>query len=117
LDFTPFDGHNDKRVYFDKGDISMSRRQYTTEYKKRAVALSHEPGNTVAGVAKDLGIAENNLWRWREQYPLVDGKMGPKKGTLTPEQEEIRRLNRALADMTEERDILKKTIGIFSDRK
>ena len=33
------------------------------------------------------------------------------------EQEEIRRLRRDLARVTEERDILKKAISVFSDRK
>lgn len=91
----------------------MSRKRYTDEYKQQSVQLSHEPGKTVAQVAQELGIAENNLWRWREQY-TVTGNNVVRKNSLTPEQEEIRRLRRALADVTEERDILKKTVGIFS---
>lgn len=94
----------------------MSRRQYTTEYKKQAVQLSHQRGKSVALVAKELGIAENNLWRWREQYAVENDHVVP-RNTLTPEQEEIRRLQKALAEVTEERDILKKTVGIFSRLK
>jgi len=44
------------------------RRQYDREYKREAVRLSYERGRTVAGVARDLGINENNLWRWRKQF-------------------------------------------------
>ena len=95
----------------------MSRKQYTAEYKQRAVELSYAPGKTVAGVAKELGIAENNLWRWREQYHLVAGKMVARKAPLTAEQQRIRELEKQLAAKEEEVIILKKTIGIFSDRK
>jgi transposase-like protein len=33
---------------------------------------------------------------------------------MTPEQEELRRLRRELADVTEERNILKKALAVFS---
>ena len=95
----------------------MSRKQYTLEYKQRAVELSHAPGKTVAGVAQELDIAENNLWRWREQFPVIAGQVTARKTSLTPEQRRIRELEKQLAEKEEEVVILKKTIGIFSDRK
>jgi len=94
-----------------------SRRQYTQEYKQRAVALSYEPGRSVASVARDLGIPENNLWRWREQYPFANGTVSEKLSERTPEQERIKALERELAKVKEERDILKKAIAIFSRTK
>jgi len=38
----------------------------------------------------------------------------PGKGRLKPQDEEMRRLTRKLADVEEERDILKKALAIFS---
>ena len=38
-------------------------------------------------------------------------------GNLSAEQAELRRLQRENADLREERDILKKAISVFSDRK
>ena len=95
----------------------MTRRQYTDEYKQHAVHLSYEPGKTVAGVARDLGIAENNLWRWREEYTVVNDTVVQKTAVRSPEQERINELERELAKIREERDILKKTIVIFSRSK
>ncbi|MAT38298.1 MAG: hypothetical protein CL946_01700 [Ectothiorhodospiraceae bacterium] len=95
----------------------MSRKQYSDEYKKRAVQLSYQPGHTVAGVARDLGIAENNLWRWREKYAVKGDTVIEKTPPISPEQERIKELERELAKVSEERDILKKTIGIFSRMK
>jgi len=41
----------------------------------------------------------------------------PGKGHMTPEQEELRRLRRELADVTEECNILKKALAVFSRRR
>ncbi len=38
----------------------------------------------------------------------------PGKGHLKPQDEELRRLRKKLADVEEERDILKKALAIFS---
>jgi transposase len=40
----------------------------------------------------------------------------PGTGHLKPADEELRRLKRQLEDVTEERDILKKALAIFSKR-
>jgi transposase len=68
----------------------------------------------LAAVARDLGIHENLLWKWKQNY-LADGDSAfPGKGKLKPEDEELRRLKRELADAREERDILKKALAVFS---
>jgi transposase len=95
----------------------MTRRQYTDEYKQHAVQLSYQPGKTVAGVARDLGIPENNLSRWRESYTVDGTPVVRKTGTPPQELQRIKELERELAKVSEERDILKKTIGIFSRSK
>jgi transposase len=45
------------------------------------------------------------------------GDAFPGHGRQTPEQEEIRRLKRKVEILTQERDILKKAIAIFSEQK
>ena len=44
------------------------RQQFSPEYKLEAVRLSSEGTRTVAAVAADLGIAANQLHRWRRQH-------------------------------------------------
>jgi transposase len=105
---------------FLSGGVQMSesgnRRKYDREFKLEAVRLSREPGRSVAGVARDLGINENLLHRWRSQLSQEGEAAFPGKGHQSPEQEELRRLRRQLADVTEERDILKKALAVFSRR-
>ena len=95
----------------------QKRRQYSAEYKQEAVRMSHEPGRTVASVARDLGINENNLWRWREQIPGTEPAQIAEQEAIRALQEENRQLRRALARAEEEREILKKTVVIFGPQK
>ena len=43
------------------------RRKYSTEFKREAVALAGHPGQTIAGVAEDLGVGANLLGRWKRE--------------------------------------------------
>jgi transposase len=92
-------------------------RQYDRAFKAEAVRLVVEEGRAVAVVARELGINENMLHRWKKQLTDRGDAAFVGTGNLTPEQAELRRLRRELADVTEERDILKKAIAVFSGRK
>jgi len=90
------------------------KRKYDREFKLEAVRLVIEDGRSVAEVARNLGVHENLLHKWKRDY-LEDNKNAfPGKGHLKPADEELRRLKRKLADVTEERDILKKALAVFS---
>ena len=97
--------------------MSKKRRQFDRAFKVEAVRLVTEEGRSVAAVARDLGIGENLLHRWKQQFTNQQEDAFVGTGNLTPEQAELRRLRRELMDVTEERDILKKAISVFSDRK
>lgn len=94
--------------------MSISRRKYDAEFKRSAVELSLEAGRTVSEVAEDLGISENMLWRWRKQYREAPVHAFPGNGRVNREEQEMRGLRQHLADVTMERDILKKALAIFS---
>jgi len=94
----------------------LNRRQFDAEFKREAVRLSQEPDRTMASVARDLGISETNLWRWRKKLAESGESAFPGTGHVPADQEELRRLRRELADTTEERDILKKALAVFSRR-
>ena len=98
-------------------ELGQKRRNYDSEFKREAVKLVIEGGRVASEVAKGLGINENVLYRWIKQYREDPENAFPGKGKLKPEDEELRRLRRELADVKEERDILKKVVGIFSKRQ
>ena len=93
-----------------------NRRQFDAEFKREALRLCEEPGRTMASVARDLGISETNLWRWRKKLSESGKSAFPGTGHVSAEEEELRRLRRELNDVTEERDILKKALAVFSRR-
>ncbi len=97
--------------------MGRERRQYDRAFKLEAVRQVTEEGRPLAAVARDLGINENSLYRWKKQLSDQGDTAFVGTGNLTPEEAELRRLRRELADVTEERDILKKAISVFSDRK
>ena len=97
--------------------MSKKRRQFDRAFKVEAVRLVTEERRPVAAVARDLGIGENLLHRWKQQFTDQQESAFIGTGHLSAEQAELRRLQRENADLREERDILKKAISVFSDRK
>lgn len=95
---------------------SGKRRKYSREFKEEAVRLATDESRTVAEVARSLGVHENLLYKWRQQYEEDPEGSFPGKGHLKPQDEELRRLLKENAGLKEERDILKKALAIFSKR-
>lgn len=91
-----------------------SRRSYTREFKVEAVRLAHESEKSVAQIARELGIHPTLLGRWIKQLEVDPEQAFPGKGHLKDRDEEVRRLRLELERVTQERDILKKAVAIFS---
>ena len=90
------------------------RRTYDKEFKKEAVRLVLEEGYRAAEVERNLGIGTNIVSRWVRESEQDPEHAFPGKGRLKPPEEEIRDLQRELARVKRERDILKKAVAIFS---
>jgi transposase len=89
-----------------------TRRSFTDEYKTSAVRLVLDEGQTVAAVARDLGLTESSLRNWVEQA-RADRTQG-KTGLTTAEREELARLRKENRILLEEREILKKATAFFA---
>ncbi len=92
--------------------------RFTEEFKREAVRLTQQPNKTVAGVARSLGIDANSLSLWRKQFgPAVAADPRPPKTTeewLAEQSRENAELKRKLLEAEQERDILKKAMGVIS---
>lgn len=87
------------------------RRQFTDEFKREAVRLVEERGN-LAQVARELGIRDTLLQRWKKA--LADSPERPFPGNGNPKDAEMAQLQREVARLREENEILKKAMGIFA---
>jgi transposase len=90
-------------------------KNYDKEFKIEAVRLASEPGNTQAGIERDLGIGQGVISRWRRTLVQDAEHAFPGKGRLKPDDEELRRLRLENERLRRERDILKKAVAIFSE--
>ena len=91
---------------------STSRKQYSSEFKREAVRLVTEGGLSMAQVARDLGLNDNLISRWKKEAAQNGERAFPGQGH--PQDEELARLRRENEVLRQEREILKKAISIFS---
>ena len=92
----------------------MSRRnqQHTDEFKAEAVELVEGSSKSVPEIAEDLGINVRTLYHWlAAQKPKETSSSGVSEADLSAEN---KRLRRELEIMRQERDILKKAMGVFA---
>ena len=92
----------------------MSRRNkhHTDEFKSEAVELVERSGKGVPQIAEDLGINARTLYHWlAAQKPKVMSNSSTSEPDLAAEN---KRLRRELEIMRQERDILKKAMGVFA---
>jgi transposase len=92
-------------------------RKYSQEFKLEALELLQRGDKSAGQIERELGITPGLLVKWKARYQIVtkEGQV-PEIGPSDMEaaKAEIRRLQRELANMEEERDILKKALYIFS---
>jgi len=93
-------------------NMGKIRKKYDEEFKKNAVKLSYASPKPVKEIAEDLGIHENLLYNWRRKYTADGDKT--KYATL---EEENRDLQRQLAEVKMERDMLKKAAAYFASHQ
>lgn len=91
------------------------RKRYTEDFKREAVRLMESSGKAIAEIARDLGINDNNLYRWRGQYNHQEvGKATVSNGDMGEMEAELKRLRREVEVLRQERDVLKKAMHIIS---
>ncbi len=94
------------------------KASYTKEYKEQALELWRASGRSAAKVAAELGIRAPLLYRWaRTERPSANASSPGQKRLRTVEQleAEIRRLREENAKLLEQREVLKKSLGILSE--
>lgn len=87
------------------------RRKYSKEFREDVLNMLKTGNKTVPKLSKELGIADQVIYRWHKKS---DGKTGEETEKISEQEKELRELRAKLADVTEERDILKKAVSIFS---
>jgi transposase-like protein len=93
------------------------RKKYSKEFKESAIKLSLEHPRGVAGAAADLGLVEPMLHRWRRAKRMEAGNRPAFPGNGNARDAELAEWKRRALLAEEEREILKKALGLFTPRK
>lgn len=86
--------------------VRAKRRKYDEAFKRRAVALVESSGSSLSQIAGELGVSHWNLRDWKEIYG--------RRSTPGQLQEQLEGLRAEISQVREERDALKKALGILS---
>ena len=87
-----------------------TRRKYTEDFKRDAVALVLEQGYRTSEAARSLEINDNLLRRWTQEFK--EGVSGA--GLNADEREELKRLRKEVRTLRMEKEILKKASQYFA---
>jgi transposase len=94
--------------------MAKVQKTSTVELKREAVRLAQTSGKPITQVARELGISDTSIQKFRKELAEHGTEAFPGSGHQTAQEEEVRRLKRELEIVKQERDILKKALGIFS---
>ena len=94
--------------------MRKERKNYSQEFKLETIELAKSSSKTDIQLEQDLGISRGCLYNWRKQLEKSGEQAFPGKGNLKTDDDHARRLERELAVVRQERDILKKALAIFS---
>ncbi len=97
-----------------EGKMVKTRRRYTAEFKREAIALCGKPGMGPSQVAQDLGINRTMLSTWIRKSEIEAGDAFRGNGNRTALVAENESLKRRVRVLEEERDILKKAATWFA---
>ena len=89
------------------------QRKYDREFKINTVKLYRESGKKLEEIATNLGIPKPTLYSWIREFKEHGEDSFHGSGLIKPCNEEVYRLKKQLAEVTMERDILKKAAAIF----
>jgi len=88
-----------------------SRRRYSKEFREDVINMLRIGDKNVPELSRELGICEQVIYRWNKK---LGDQSGPNNEKINDQEKEVRELRGKLAEVTEERDILKKAVRIFS---
>ena len=93
----------------------MSYKNYSAEFKEKSLSLALSSDNPIPQTAKVLGFKESTLYSWVNQTGARSKACG--KSQEPSSIKEMKKLKQELAQVKEERDILKKATAYLAKRK
>ncbi len=97
----------------------QKRREFDETFKREAVNNWLSSGKSAGIIALELGLKVERLYAWRKRFAPADAggraSAGAKPGSPSALQAQLDAALREVRHLREQRDILKKTLGILSE--
>ena len=96
-----------------------TRRKFDESFKRAAVQNWLASGKSAEVIAQELGLHADRLYAWKKRFAPADAggraAAGAKSRSVADQQSQLDAAWREIARISEQRDILKKTLGILSE--
>ena len=104
--------------------MTKTGTRYDQEFKDNAAKYCIEKANSISQGAKELNINKNSVFKWVADYKERTGlkkveekeKKDQQKARENDYEKKIRELTRQVLELKEDNELLKKVIGMFSER-
>ena len=100
-------------------NLIQTRRKFDEIFKREAVQNWQSSGKSAEVVAEELGIHPQQLYAWKKRLAPAEAGGRAEAGARPPSANDLQaQLTEALREnrhLREQRDILKKTLGILSE--
>ena len=93
-------------------------RKFDESFKRETVNHWLTSGKSAETIARELNLNANLLYAWKKRFAPADAggrAAGAKPATLAEAQAQLEAARRETRHLREQRDILKKTLGIISE--
>jgi transposase len=91
----------------------MGRRVFTESLRNEAVDLVVSQGFSIAQACEAMGVGGTALRRWVQRWRNDQTVLQGDGSRLSADQQRIRALERQVATLQSERDLLKKSVAFF----
>ena len=92
----------------------MKEKRFDSEFKKDIVKLYINGERTCTSLAEELGLHENTIYKWIQQYKEDPEQAFPGSGNLKPDADELRKAQRKIKELENEIAILKSAAVYFA---
>jgi transposase len=92
----------------------MKGKRFDSAFKKDIVKLYINGERTCPSLAEELGLHENTIYKWIQQYKEDPEQAFPGSGNLKPDADQLQKAQRKIKELENEIAILKQAAVYFA---